>query len=300
MDRVPILALGDVLLVSIQVDLEDQLALALQEDLSERIVSSGAHGVIIDITALDIVDSFVGRMLATVAAVVEGARRGHRRCRNAAGCRHYARRAGAATARHPYGSQRRVGPPTVAPGAARGIRRIAGERPSRSRRRRARHRGPAVISASRRARHRCNRSSATMMWSASASSSGRPPSRQISALVDQTKAVTAASELARNTLKHGGGGRAEVQPVTNGRRQRLAGHVRRRRPGHPRCRSRVRRRVFHRRRPRSGIVRLPAADGRVRARHRRRGRHIGDRGQMGALIMLASFDWRIRAAEPRP
>src|SRR5258705_2966839 len=69
MDRVPILALGDVLLVSIQVDLEDQLALALQEGLSERIVSSGAHGVIIDITALDIVDSFVGRMLATVAAV---------------------------------------------------------------------------------------------------------------------------------------------------------------------------------------------------------------------------------------
>jgi rsbT antagonist protein RsbS len=69
MDRVPILTLGDVLLVSIQVDLEDQLALALQEDLSERIVSSGAHGVIIDITALDIVDSFVGRMLATIAAV---------------------------------------------------------------------------------------------------------------------------------------------------------------------------------------------------------------------------------------
>jgi rsbT antagonist protein RsbS len=69
MDRVPILALGDVLLVSIQVDLEDQLALALQEDLSERIVASGAHGVIIDITALDIVDSFVGRMLATIAAV---------------------------------------------------------------------------------------------------------------------------------------------------------------------------------------------------------------------------------------
>src|SRR5258707_9915755 len=69
MDRVPILALGDVLLVSIQVDLEDQLALALQEDLSERIVSSGAHGVIIDSTALDIVDSFVGRMLATIAAV---------------------------------------------------------------------------------------------------------------------------------------------------------------------------------------------------------------------------------------
>ncbi len=69
MDRVPVLSLGEVLLVSIQVDLEDQLAVRLQEDLAERIVATGAHGVIIDITALDIVDSFVGRMLATVAAV---------------------------------------------------------------------------------------------------------------------------------------------------------------------------------------------------------------------------------------
>ena len=69
MDRVPVLTLGDVLLVSIQVDLEDQLALALQEDLADRIVTTSAHGVIIDITALDIVDSFVGRMLATIAAV---------------------------------------------------------------------------------------------------------------------------------------------------------------------------------------------------------------------------------------
>jgi rsbT antagonist protein RsbS len=69
MDRVPVLTLGDVLLVSIQVDLEDQLALRLQEDLAEQIVATGAHGVIIDITALDIVDSFVGRMLATIASV---------------------------------------------------------------------------------------------------------------------------------------------------------------------------------------------------------------------------------------
>jgi rsbT antagonist protein RsbS len=68
-DRVPVLTLGDVLLVSIQVDLEDQLALRLQEDLADRIVATGAHGVIIDITGLDIVDSFVGRMLATIAAV---------------------------------------------------------------------------------------------------------------------------------------------------------------------------------------------------------------------------------------
>jgi rsbT antagonist protein RsbS len=58
-----------VLLVSIQVDLEDRIAVQLQEDLAERIVATGAHGVLIDITALDIVDSFVGRMLATIASV---------------------------------------------------------------------------------------------------------------------------------------------------------------------------------------------------------------------------------------
>jgi rsbT antagonist protein RsbS len=69
MDRVPVLSLGDVLLVSIQVDLEDQIALRLQDDLAERVVSSGARGVIIDITALDIVDSFIGRTLSTIASI---------------------------------------------------------------------------------------------------------------------------------------------------------------------------------------------------------------------------------------
>lgn len=68
MDRVPVLTLGDVLLVSIQVDLEDRLAMQLQDDLADRIVATGAHGVLIDITALEIVDSFVGRMLATITA----------------------------------------------------------------------------------------------------------------------------------------------------------------------------------------------------------------------------------------
>lgn len=63
------LSLGDVLLVSIQVDLEDQLAVRLQEDLSDQIVKTGARGVIIDITALDIVDSFIGRMLSTIASI---------------------------------------------------------------------------------------------------------------------------------------------------------------------------------------------------------------------------------------
>ncbi|GAA0423829.1 anti-sigma factor antagonist [Acrocarpospora corrugata] len=69
MERIPILKIGDLLLVSIQVDLQDQTVMALEEDLAQKIVSSGARGVIIDITALDIVDSFIGRMLATIASI---------------------------------------------------------------------------------------------------------------------------------------------------------------------------------------------------------------------------------------
>ena len=69
MERIPILKMGDILLVSIQIDMDDKTALALQEDLTEKIVTTGAHGVVIDITALDIVDSFIGRMLATIASV---------------------------------------------------------------------------------------------------------------------------------------------------------------------------------------------------------------------------------------
>jgi rsbT antagonist protein RsbS len=68
-ERVPVLRIGDVLLVSIQVDLDDQTVLDLQDDLAERIVATGARGVVIDITAVEIVDSFVGRMLATIAAI---------------------------------------------------------------------------------------------------------------------------------------------------------------------------------------------------------------------------------------
>ncbi|WP_433505576.1 STAS domain-containing protein [Pseudonocardia halophobica] len=65
----PVLSLGDALLVSIQVDLQDNTVLALQEDLAERIVSTGARGVLIDISAVDIVDSFIGRMFASIAAL---------------------------------------------------------------------------------------------------------------------------------------------------------------------------------------------------------------------------------------
>ena len=69
MERVPILKIGAVLLVSIQVDMQDQMALQLQEDLGQRIVDTGATGVVIDITGLDIVDSFVGRTLSTIASI---------------------------------------------------------------------------------------------------------------------------------------------------------------------------------------------------------------------------------------
>ena len=69
MDRIPILKLGPTLLVSIQVELDDRVALALQDDLTERIVADQAHGVLIDISALQIVDSFIGRMLGNIAAM---------------------------------------------------------------------------------------------------------------------------------------------------------------------------------------------------------------------------------------
>ncbi|QMV73350.1 STAS domain-containing protein [Comamonas piscis] len=69
MYRIPILRMGRSLLVTIQMDMEDQTAMALQEDLAEQISKTGAHGVLIDISALEIVDSFVGRMLAAISGI---------------------------------------------------------------------------------------------------------------------------------------------------------------------------------------------------------------------------------------
>ena len=69
MERIPILRMGDLLLVTIQVDMHDRLAMTLQDDLTERIVRDGAKGVLIDISALDLVDSFIGRMLATISGI---------------------------------------------------------------------------------------------------------------------------------------------------------------------------------------------------------------------------------------
>jgi rsbT antagonist protein RsbS len=69
MDRIPILKMGPYLLVTIQVDMHDRLALTLQDDLAERISTTGARGVLIDISSLEIVDSFIGRVLANIAGV---------------------------------------------------------------------------------------------------------------------------------------------------------------------------------------------------------------------------------------
>lgn len=69
MERIPILRMGSVLLVTIQFDMQDQTAMALQEDLADKIAKTGANGVLIDISALEIVDSFVGRMLASISGI---------------------------------------------------------------------------------------------------------------------------------------------------------------------------------------------------------------------------------------
>lgn len=69
MDRIPILKMGKYLLVTIQVDMHDRLAMTLQDDLTNAIVKHRAHGVLIDISSLEIVDSFIGRMLSHIAAM---------------------------------------------------------------------------------------------------------------------------------------------------------------------------------------------------------------------------------------
>ncbi len=69
MERIPILKMGSCLLVTIQVDMHDRLALALQEDLTDRISKTSARAVLIDISSLEVVDSFIGRMFANIAAM---------------------------------------------------------------------------------------------------------------------------------------------------------------------------------------------------------------------------------------
>jgi len=68
-DRIPILKMGEFLLVTIQVDMHDRMAMTLQDDLTERIVQTHARGVLIDISSLEMVDSFIGRMLGNIASM---------------------------------------------------------------------------------------------------------------------------------------------------------------------------------------------------------------------------------------
>lgn len=69
MEKIPILKMGEFLLVTIQVDMHDRLAITLQDDLTNRISQTGARGVLIDISSLEIVDSFIGRMLGNIASM---------------------------------------------------------------------------------------------------------------------------------------------------------------------------------------------------------------------------------------
>jgi rsbT antagonist protein RsbS len=69
MERIPILRMGKLLLVTIQVDMHDRLAMTLQDDLTTRISADGARGVLLDISSLEIVDSFIGRMISNIAAM---------------------------------------------------------------------------------------------------------------------------------------------------------------------------------------------------------------------------------------
>jgi rsbT antagonist protein RsbS len=69
MERIPVLQMGEFLLVTIQIDMHDQLALTLQDDLTAKIEKTGAKGVLIDISALEMVDSFIGRMIANISGM---------------------------------------------------------------------------------------------------------------------------------------------------------------------------------------------------------------------------------------
>lgn len=69
MERIPILRMGNILLVTIQVDMHDRLAMTLQDDLTTKIAQTGAQGVLIDISSLDIVDSFIGRVLSNISSM---------------------------------------------------------------------------------------------------------------------------------------------------------------------------------------------------------------------------------------
>ena len=228
MDRIPILKVGKALLVTVQVDMHDRLATALEEDLSARIVATGARGVLIDISGLDIVDSFMGRMLDNIAAVsrmldAETVVVGMRPAVAITLVELGLELAGVRTALE---CRKRDGAPGAAPGRygetrRRGLARWRLKRsPSRN--------SDDVV----RVRQHVRMRAVEIGMS----------------LVDQTKIVTAASELARNTLDYGGGGRVLVEIVQNGIRRGLRLIFEDEGPGMADVQAALDRRLQHRRR----------------------------------------------------
>ena len=109
MERIPILRMGRLLLVTIQVDMHDRLAMTLQDDLTTRIVTDRATGVLIDISALDIVDSFIGRMISNTAAMAKILDARTVRGRHAASRRHHPGGTGPDAGRREHGAERGAG-----------------------------------------------------------------------------------------------------------------------------------------------------------------------------------------------
>ena len=238
MERIPILRMGEFLLVTIQVDMQDQTALALQDDLAAKIAETGANGVLIDISALEIVDSFIGRMLASISAsrACSTRRRWWSACSrpsrsrwssSACRCRACARRSTSSAAWPCFAMGAMVDTAIPPP---------SGAMPLREER-------DIVLS-----RQMVRKLTQELKFS----------------LVDQTKMITAASELSRNTVVYGGGGEMRwefvEQGAKNGLRLTFAGQG----PRHPRPRPGADRRLDVRHRHGHGPVRQQAAGQRVR------------------------------------
>ena len=196
MAEIPILKIGDCLLVSIQVDMHDRLAMALQDDLTQRIVEDRARGVMIDISALEIVDSFIGRMLNNIAAM--------------------SRVLDAVTV--VVGMRPAVAITLVELGLT-----LTGVRTALNV-----DKGLAMIRGiidrdepddDRRDRMKPCRSAARTTWCGCGRRSGPRAVAAGFSLVDQTKIITAASEIARNTVDYGGGGTLRIEVLRNGQRR---------------------------------------------------------------------------------
>ena len=202
MERIPILRMGDFLLVTVQVDMHDRLVMTLQEDLTARIVETGAKGVLIDISGLEMVDSFIGRMLGQIAAM--------------------SAILDAITV--VVGMSPAVAITLVELGMALpGVRTCLNV-----------EKGMEVLRASLGARRRRRTAMASTISGsetmAIASDSDVVLVRQAAraraielgfGLVDQTKMITAASEIARNTLVYGGGGTVRIECLVDGVRKGL-------------------------------------------------------------------------------